>query len=467
YYSLLAAFNNVSESGGAGRQSSRMRVSPPFVEAPSPEQKATMASLDKIAADLKSALAEKKKLWELRAKDDKVLAEIMKNPAKAKAHFEAKVEPNLVAMVKAAEKEARDYRTDELPKVMVMADDRPRESHILDRGEYLKKKAKVEIATPAFLPPLAKNSPRNRLGLARWLVASENPLTARVAVNRAWQTFFGVGLVKTSEDFGVQGDVPVHQQLLDWLAVDFRESGWDGKRLHRLIVTSAAYMQSSRVSPEGLARDPENRLYARFPRVRLPAMLLRDVALASSGLLDSRIGGKPVYPFQPEGIWEPLAITRERDFTYPASSGRDLHRRSLYTFWRRTIGPASMFDASARQACRVRTSVTNSPLHALTTLNDPTWTEAARVLARNAMKAASETDARFAFAYRRVLARTPTETELKVLRRMLDEQRKAYRMDKTGAAKKLLAVGSMPADAALDPIEHAALTNVCLAIFNL
>src|SRR6185437_15991411 len=226
YYSLLAAFNNVSESGGAGRQSSRIRVSPPFVEAPSPEQKATMASLDKIAADLKSALAEKQKLWEVRAREDKALAQTLKNPAKAKAHFEAKIEPNLAAMVKTAEQQARDFRTDELPKVMVMADDRPRESHILDRGEYLKKKAKVEFATPAFLPPLAKNLPRNRLGLTRWLVAPENPLTARVAVNRAWQTFFGVGLVKTSEDFGVRGDVPVHQQLLDWLAVEFRESGW-------------------------------------------------------------------------------------------------------------------------------------------------------------------------------------------------------------------------------------------------
>ncbi len=321
YYSLLAAFNNVSESGGAGRQSSKMRVSPPFLEAATPEQKATAASLDKIAADLRSALAEKQKLWRQRAREDRSLADILKDPAKAKDHFEGKVEPKLAALVKAAENEAKDYRANEMPKVMVMADDRPRETHILDRGEYLKKKEKVGFAVPAFLPPLPNGVPPNRLGLAKWLVAPEQPLTARVAVNRAWQTFFGAGLVKTSEDFGVQGDVPIHQDLLDWLAVEFRATGWDVKRLHRLIVTSATYKQSARVSADALAHDPENRLYGRFPRVRLPAMLLRDVALAASGLLDRRVGGKPVYPYQPEGIWETLAITRERDFTYPASSG--------------------------------------------------------------------------------------------------------------------------------------------------
>ncbi len=466
YYSLLAAFNNVSESGGAGRQSSRMRVSPPFIEAATPEQKATAASLDKIAADLKSALAEKQKLWQQRARDDRNLAGILKDPAKAKTHFEEKVEPKFAALVKAAENEAKEYRADEMPKVMVMADDRPRETHVLDRGEYLKKKEKVGFAVPTFLPPLPKDAPPNRLGLAKWLVSPEQPLTARVAVNRAWQTFFGAGLVKTSEDFGVQGDVPIHQDLLDFLAVEFRVTGWDVKRLHRLIVTSATYKQSARVSADALARDPENHFCGRFPRVRLPAMLLRDVALAASGLLDRRVGGKPVYPYQPEGIWETLAITKERDFTYPASSGRDLHRRSLYTFWRRTIGPSNMFDASARQVCKVRPSVTNTPLHALTTLNDPTWTEAARVLAEKAMKAASETDARFAFAFRCVLSRTPTSVETNVLRRMLHEQAAIYRADKA-AAKKLLVVGSVPADGGLDLVEHAAWTNLCLAILNL
>ena len=215
----------------------------------------------------------------------------------------------------------------------------------------------------------------------------EHPLTARVQVNRMWQHFFGAGIVKTSEDFGVQSEYPVHGELLDWLAVEFRERGWSMKAMHRLIVTSATYRQSSRVTPEHRARDLENRLYSRASRFRMPSLILRDWALAASGLLDLRIGGRPVYPYQPDAIWEALAITKERDFTYPASTGKDLYRRSLYTFWRRTVGPANMFDASNRQTCRVRSGTTSTPLHALTTLNDPTWVEAARALAERSMKA--------------------------------------------------------------------------------
>ncbi|HEX3147250.1 MAG TPA: DUF1553 domain-containing protein, partial [Gemmataceae bacterium] len=193
---------------------------------------------------------------------------------------------------------------------------------------------------------------------------------------------------------------------------------------------------------------------------------LRDLALATSDLLDHRIGGKPVYPYQPDGIWAPLAITMERDFTYPASGGRDLYRRSEYTFWRRTIGPANMFDASSRQVCKVRSSVTNTPLHALTTLNDPTWTEAARELAGKAMRSSTDASARLSLIYRRVLTRSPTDAETKVVRRMLDEQVSAYRAD-NAAAKKLLTVGATQPDATLDPTEHAAWTSLCLAIFNL
>lgn len=466
YYSLLAAFNNVSESGGAGRQSSKIRVSPPFIEAPTQVEKAILASLDQIVADLKSVLSEKQKLWLLKEKDEKILNDQLKDAAKAKAYFEEKVEPGLVAKIKSAENDARDYRADGIPKVMVMADDKPRESHILDRGEYLKKKEKVGFAVPGFLPPLPENAPLNRLGLARWLFAPDHPLTARVTVNRTWQMFFGAGFVKTSEDFGVQGDIPVHQDLLDWLAVEFRESGWDVKKLHRLIVTSATYKQNSRVSADVRSTDPENRYYARFPRVRLPAMILRDVALASSGLLDRRIGGKPVYPYQPDGIWETLAITKERDFTYPVSTGSDLYRRSLYTFWRRTIGPANMFDASTRQVCKVRSSVTNTPLHALTTLNDPTWTEAARVMAEAVLKAETDQTARFTQIYRRVISRSPTVAEQEVLIRILDGQRAIYRAD-PDAAKKLLGVGKYPTHTKLDPVEHAAWTQLCLAILNL
>lgn len=479
YYGLLAAFNNLSESGTAGRQSSRVRVSPPFIDAASPAMKAELAALEKKVADLKSQIASRRKEWEAKvAADEKfpekairtlVLDRDEKNKAdrekKLNDHFTQKVAADLSDALKKAEAAIPTLK-DNYPLVMIMAEDRPRETHILDRGEYLKPKEKVTFATPAFLPPLPKGAPQNRLGLAQWLVAPENPLTARVAVNRQWQTFFGTGLVKTAEDFGVQSAVPVHQDLLDWLAVEFRETGWDMKQLHRLMVTSDTYKQSSRTSPEQLARDPENLYLGRFPRVRLPAMILRDVALAASGLLDERMGGKPVYPYQPEGIWETLAITKERDFTYPRSEGKDLYRRSLYTFWRRTVGPANMFDASTRQTCKVRASTTNTPLHALTTLNDPTWTEAARVLAERTLKQSEKFEDRLNFAFQRVLTRAPREREVVVLKRILEQQRELFAKDRS-AATKSVTVGDSPRDDKLDVVEHAAWSALCLALFNL
>jgi hypothetical protein len=231
-------------------------------------------------------------------------------------------------------------------------------------------------------------------------------------------------------------------------------------------VNSATYRQTSRVTPELRNRDIENRLYARAGRFRLPSLLLRDTALAASGLLDDRIGGQPVYPYQPDDIWEALAITKERDFTYPASSGADLYRRSLYTFWRRTVSPANMFDAANRQACRVRQSTTSTPLHALTTLNDPTWVEAARRLAQRSMKAHSDTDARLIDAFRRVVGRPALQRDVQALRRAYDRQLAIYSAD-TSAALALLSVGASPRDAALDPAQHAALSAVCLAMLNL
>jgi hypothetical protein len=250
------------------------------------------------------------------------------------------------------------------------------------------------------------------------------------------------------------------------LAVQFREKGWSHKALCRLITQSATYRQSSRVSKELFQRDPENRLLARGARFRAPSMVLRDSALYARGLLEARVGGKPVYPYQPDAIWETLAITKERDFTYPASSGPDLYRRSLYTFWRRTIGPANMFDASNRQTCKVRSSITSTPLHALTTLNDPTWVEGARVLAAGAIKASPDVDGRLTHAFRRVVSRVPTDFDLVALRRMLTRQREFYAAD-PAAAKALVSVGASPKDEALDPVDHAALAAVCLAIFNL
>jgi mono/diheme cytochrome c family protein len=366
----------------------------------------------------------------------------------------------------AAKKEHDDYRA-KLPRVMVMSDARPRQTKLLDRGNYEQPREPVTSGPPAFLPPLPADAPTNRLGLARWLVSAEQPLTARVIVNRQWQTFFGMGLVKTSEDFGVQSESPIHRELLDWLAAEFREDGWNMKHLHRLIVTSATYRQSSRVTPEMRERDPENRLFARGARFRLPAMFIRDQALATSGLLVTKLGGKPVYPYQPKGIWDSLAITKERDFTYPQSKGEDLYRRSLYTFWRRTVAPANMFDSAMRNVCQVRLGQTSTPLHALATLNDPTFIEAARALAEHTLRdGGTKSDARLAFAFRRVLARHPDKNEAKLLRASLDKQLDKFRADQK-AAEKFLTTGSSPRDTKLDAVEHAAYAAVCLGILNL
>ena len=406
------------------------------------------------------------------------LLAILKTPAEARKTNDAKLlrghfltnspPPELVAArekAAATKKEFEDFRA-KLPRVMVMSDAKPRQTKILERGNYEQPREPVTAGTPGFLPPLPADAPTNRLGLARWLVSPEHPLTARVQVNRAWQIFFGRGLTKTSENLGTQSDPPSHPELFDWLAVEFRESGWDVKRLHRLIVTSATYRQSSRVTTELAARDPENRLLARGPRFRLPSLLLRDVALASSGLLDARLGGKPVYPYQPKDIWDGLSITKERDFTYPQSKGADLYRRSLYTFWRRTVAPGNMFDASVRQTCQVRPSLTSTPLHALTMLNDPTWVEAGRALAERVMKANPKEDVRLSDAFRRVCARTPAANDLKILRRSLDRARTEFRADPK-SAEAFLKSGESPRDAALDPVEHAAYAAVCLAIYNL
>ena len=496
YYSLMAGFNQLSETGLAGFQSSKTRVSPPFLEYPLAGQKETVARLEKEANDLASQLEKQKGEWEkktasdeqfpdkatrdrilARASDtplDKIAKDKQKDEEKKRAdrekairdHFEQKVAAELTLKLKTARDRLNSFRNDELPKVMVMADDKPRETFILSRGEYLKPTTKVTFDTPAFLPPLPKDAPKNRLGFTRWLFAPENPLTARVAVNRLWQNLFGFGLVKTVEDFGVQGELPSHPALLDWLAVEFRDKGWNMKAMNRLLVTSAAYKRSSKVTAGQLALDPENRLLARFPRVRLPAMVLRDVALATSGLLDKRLGGKPVYPYQPNGIWDALAITKERDFTYPASSGADLHRRSLYTFWRRTVGPANMFDASSRQACRVRAGTTNTPLHALTTLNDATWNEASRELATTLIQKFPEEGARLDRLFELVLARKPAAGEKVTLNNMLQVQTKAFERDPL-AAKQATNLGATPRDTKTDPAKLAAWTQLCLAVYNL
>lgn len=499
YYGFLDAFNRVPESGVPQRMSSRIRVAAPFLELLTDENRKQIAEyearikqLDEQATPLVSAAYEG---WRQGIAGDTNPSDVTGLPANTVALlqkpegeqtddekkqietelrtlFDKQVRPSLsgkisvLGQLDTTRKQLADYRGDQIPRPMIMSDERPRETAILDRGEYLKPKDKVTFATPAFLPPLGEGAPRNRLGFAQWLVAPQNPLTTRVQVNRMWQHFFGTGLVKTAEDFGVQSEYPLHRLLLDWLAVEFRERGWSMKQMHRLIVTSATYRQSSRISPELRAADPENRLFARASRFRMPAMILRDWALSASGLLNDRLGGAPVYPYQPAGIWESLAITKERDFTYPASSGSDLYRRSLYTFWRRTVGPANMFDASNRQTCRVRLAATSTPLHALTTLNDPTWVEAARVLAEHGLKSASDLEGRLATSFRRVVGRPATPSDLSHLAKAFNRQAAIYR-EEPSLAKELLAVGTAKRDESLDPTEHAALTAVCRMILNL
>jgi hypothetical protein len=502
YYSLLSIFNQVSEDGRAGGGGGAKRVAAPFLEMLTEENKRQMAEIEakrarveaegqvKIKNDLAFAAWEAAVTPETKAgRLDRPLrpniTTLLRIPAEKRTEaqkkelqkslrsaFESDVWPKIAA-ADAPSKQAEDLKTqlttfknERIPRIMIMRDDKPRDTFILDRGEYLKPKEKVSGTTPAFLPAASKGSPQNRLGFAQWLFQPDHPLTTRVQVNRMWQTLFGTGLVKTVEDLGVQSEVPVHGTLLDWLAVEFRERGWSMKHLHRLIVTSATYRQSSKVSRELVQMDPENRLLARGARFRLPSMILRDVALEASGLLDDRVGGAPVYPYQPDQIWESLAITKERDFTYPTSSGQDLYRRSLYTFWRRTVGPANMFDAANRQVCKVRQNITNTPLHALTTLNDPTWAEAARVLAARSMEAGKNTDERLSYAFRHVLARSPTDRDRAMLGQALGRQLAIYQAE-PGAAAEVVAIGATPKNEKLDPVEHAAFTAVCLILLNL
>jgi hypothetical protein len=500
YYRLLDAFNRVSETGAPQYFSARVRVTPPILELPTAENtkrltelESTMKVLETEAKPMLEALYEswKEGLFAdgkpadgedlprtlppllLKPEADRTDAERTEIDRELRQFFDSKVKRKLIknlpqaAKYDAAKKAYNDYKGDQIPRVMVMADDKPRDTKILDRGDYLAPIGeKLTFLPPAFLPPLPEGLPRNRLGLAKWLFLPEHPLTARVQVNRMWQQFFGIGIVKTAEDMGVQSEYPLHMNLLDWLAVEFRDAGWSQKQMHRLLVTSATYRQASKITADHVAKDPENRLHARAARFRMPSMVLRDVALAASGLVDLRIGGRPVYPYQPDQIWEALAITKERDFTYPASRGPDLYRRSLYTFWRRTVNPANMFDMSNRQTCNVRASRTCTPLHALTTLNDPTWVEAARVLAEKSMLDGRDLNGRLAHAFRRVLGRRATDYDLDALKRMYARQFKIYSTD-MDAAKQLLAVGESPRDKSLDPVDHAALTSVCLAIFNL
>ena len=353
-----------------------------------------------------------------------------------------------------------------LPKVMIMADKKePRKTFVLSRGLYNKPTDEVTAGLPAFLPAATKSDPVNRLKLARWLVDGKHPLTARVTVNRFWQQLFGVALVKTSEDFGTQGEIPLQMDLLNWLSAEFQQSGWDVKNLVRLVVTSHTYRQSSKIiDAEAYRRDPENRWLARGTRYRMPSWMIRDQALAASGLLSDADGGPAVNTYQPPGVWEEASFNKK---TYKRDSGEKLYRRSLYTFWRRIIAPTMFFDNASRQTCTVKTSRTNTPLHALQTLNNVAYVEAARALAEKTLLAPhdAETD-RINSVMRRLLARDANDAEMQVFVGGLDRSRQEF-ANAPDQAAKLLAVGESERDESVDVVEHAAWTSLCLAILNL
>jgi len=359
----------------------------------------------------------------------------------------------------------------QIPTTMVMSELKtPRDTFVLARGDYRNQTEKVQPGVPSMLPPLPADAPLNRLTLARWLVHPKHPLTSRVAVNRFWQMNFGTGIVKTQEDFGVQGEAPAHPELLDWLATEFIRTGWDVRAMQRLIVTSATYRQSSSVTAELLEKDPENRLLSRGPRVRLPAEMIRDTALAASGLLNGEIGGQSVLPYQPKGLWEEMAFGEGFSAqAYEQSHGKDLYRRGMYTLWKRTVPPASLstFDAPDREKCTARRALTNTPLQALALMNDPTYVEASRALAqRTLLEGGKDERSRLAYAFRLATARMPSGRETGVLRDLLRTRLASFRQDRQGATK-LLGVGESPRDKRLDPAELAAWTTVASVILNL
>lgn len=345
----------------------------------------------------------------------------------------------------------------------------PATAYVLFRGEYDKRRDQVSPDTPDILPPMPPELPKNRLGLAQWLLRPEHPLTARVTVNRFWQEVFGTGIVRTANDFGVSGELPSHPELLDWMAVEFREGGWDVKKFFQLLVTSATYRQAAIATPAKLEKDPQNRLLSRGPRFRMDAEMIRDYALAASGLLSAKIGGPSVKPYQPDGVWEAVAMIGSNTRDYRRDSGESLYRRSLYTFWKRSAPPASLeiFNAPSREVCTVRRERTNTPLQALVTLNDPQFVEAARNLAQNALLRGGDAEqSRLDFLAKRLLCRPLRAEELPVVQGSLTGL-SAYYAAHADDAAQLLAVGESKPDPSLAPAALAAWTMLTNELMNL
>ena len=472
YYGLFAFFNQTPVDGNGGDPQT-----PPVLVLPTELQQARKLRLDVARKAAEQTL----RRWESRELGAIKINEIDEEVRKIlDTDVAERKDQQLDRLLQYAEnrraeyfrqlqalKKLRQQRNNlnrEIAKVMVMKDRaEPRPSFVLTRGLYNKPSSSVTAGTPPILPPMPADLPKNRLGLARWLVSPSNPLTARVFVNRQWSLFFGQGIVATPEDFGVQGRRPSHPELLDWLAAEFVSSGWNVKRLQKKILMSAAYRQSSKTTAEKRKRDPANRLCSRGPRYRLPSWMIRDQVLAASGLLVGDIGGPPVKPYQPAGVWADFTFGKKR---YQADKGPALYRRSLYTFWRRIIGPTMFFDAAKRQTCAVKSIRTNTPLHALATLNDTTYLEAARVLAERAMIAVDSPKQRLIHAFRRVTGRRPQPHETQILLNRLELAMNEFAQNPAAAAALLAEGDSMPADA-LNPAEHAAYVSVCGLILNL
>ena len=485
YYGLVAFFNGTPVDGqGRGGQT------PPVLNMSTPaEEKKLQATQDQVNLQAKEVEAFELKKFPRPAGKGLEESDAIKLPGNLPSYIaktvplKRGVDPLLEAVNYFKEKDAayaavldkllsavrkRDGAKNSITKVMVMEERKEgaRDTFILVKGAYDNATTtKAVMTTPGKLPPMPANAPHNRLGLAQWLVSRDNPLTARVTVNRYWQSLFGIGLVKTAEDFGLQGERPLHMDLLDWLAADFMDHGWDVKRLLRLIVSSRTYQQSSRIKPGTASDDPENRLLGRGPRFRMPSFMLHDQALAVSGLLAEETGGPAVKPYQPEGIWEEASFGKIK---YTPDTGDKLYRRSLYTFWRRIVGPTMFFDNAPRQFCVIKPTRTNTPLQALVTMNETTYVEAARTLAQHLLKNGSlATDTtRCIEAWKTVTLRAPTDGEVKTLLSTVAGLRKQHAADAEGA-RKLLSVGDSKRDEHLNATEHAAWASLCLMILNL
>ncbi|HEY7329740.1 MAG TPA: PSD1 and planctomycete cytochrome C domain-containing protein [Gemmataceae bacterium] len=439
FYQLFAFFNNLDGPALDGNAAKPA----PTVNVPTPQQK---AQLEHVQQQISA----------IRAQINKEVAQTRIAP--------------LLAKLAALEHKRKQIEKD-IPATLVFKERAtPKPAYILKRGEYDQRGEQVGRETPKFLPPLQEKAPRDRLGLARWMLAADNPLTARVEANRLWQQVFGTGLVKTAEDFGTQGESPSHPELLDWLAVQLREDGWDIKKMMKRLVMSATYRQSSRVTRDRLAKDPANRLLSRGPRYRLDAEMLRDQALFVSGLLVERLGGPSVKPPQPSGLWEAVGYTGSNTKDFRPDHGHEkVHRRSMYTFWKRTAPPPQMntFDAPSRESCVVRRERTNTPLQALLLMNEPQFIEAARTLAQRTMKVGgTTTEARLVYMFRLTTARRPDGKEVDELLAAYKDHLAMYTHD-PAKANQLISVDESRPDANLNPSELAAWTMIANLLLNL